>query len=99
MGEKCAVGRLFSLGHWDYFPRYNSHSNYIINLDQQFYVFNLYNKYIEKFEDTKGVIRSCKSTDNTMSKRKRSKRQTMIYKNITQKTRDRARVNSIAPEG
>ena len=79
MGEKHAVGSI-----WDYFPRYNSHSNYI-NLDQQFYVFNLYNKYIEKFEDTKGVIRSCKSTDNTMPKRKRSKRQTMIYKTLHRK--------------
>jgi hypothetical protein len=38
----------------------------------------------EKFEDTKGgmVIRSCRSTDNTMAKIKRTKAQTMIHKTL-----------------
>jgi hypothetical protein len=36
----------------------------------------------EEFEDTKGVIRVCKSkrTDNKMTKRKRMKGQPMMYK-------------------
>jgi len=37
----------------------------------------------EEFEDTKGVIRICKSKKNTMAKRKRTKGQTTIYKTYT----------------
>jgi hypothetical protein len=35
----------------------------------------------EEFEDTKGVIRICKSK-NTMAKRKRTNGQTTIYKTL-----------------
>jgi hypothetical protein len=39
----------------------------------------------EKFEDTKGVIRTCKRrTDSTMIKRKKTKGQTRIYKTTKQ---------------
>jgi hypothetical protein len=41
----------------------------------------------EEFEDTKGVIRVCKSkrTDNKMTKRKRMKGQPMMYKILHRK--------------
>ena len=47
----------------------------------------------EKFEDTKGVIRSRNSKDrqhNTMVERKKDKRTNNDLQNITQKTKDRA---------
>jgi hypothetical protein len=45
-----------------------------------------------KLEDTKGVIRSRepKKGRQCNGQKKRTKRQTMIYKNITQKNKDRA---------
>jgi hypothetical protein len=51
----------------------------------------------EKFEDTKGVIRSCKSKDRQYNgaKRKKTKGQTTIYKTLHRKLR----VNSGALEG
>ncbi len=39
----------------------------------------------EKFEDIKGVIRSCQWTDNTIAKRKRTNND---LQNTTQKTKD-----------
>jgi hypothetical protein len=59
----------------------NVNLKYIYEINQvkaNFYVLNLYVVYhtpIEKFEDTKRVIRGHQSnkTDNTMAKRKRSK--------------------------
>ena len=59
----------------------------------------------EKFEDTKGLSRSLKS-DNTMVKRKTTKRQTMIYKTLHRKLtierhepRKKTGVNSGASKG
>jgi hypothetical protein len=44
------------------------------------------NNVEDKFDDTKGVIRLHKSKkDNTMTKRKRAKGQTMIYKTLHRK--------------
>jgi hypothetical protein len=37
----------------------------------------------EEFEDTKGVIRIRRRTDNTIAKRKSTKGQTTIYKTYT----------------
>ena len=39
----------------------------------------------EEFEDTKGAIRICKKTDNTITKRKRTNND---LQNITHKTKD-----------
>jgi len=44
----------------------------------------------EGFEDSKGIIRICKSKkdlDNTMAKGKRTKRQTTVYKTLHRKDR------------
>ena len=42
--------------------------------------YNWKNKFEEKFKDTKRVFRIRRWTDNTMTKRKMTKEQTMIYK-------------------
>ena len=65
---------------------------YIYEINQvkaNFYVLSLYVVYHtpkEKFEDTKGVIRSHQSnkTDNTMTKRKRSKDKQWSTKHFTE---------------
>jgi len=44
----------------------------------------------EKLEDTKGVIRSHKSKGRQYNDQKRTNGQTMVYINITKKTKDRA---------
>jgi hypothetical protein len=57
-------------------------------------VFRLVNELQEKFEDTKGVIKNQKSkkvykkSDNTMAKRNRAKRQTMVDKILNKQNID-----------
>ena len=47
------------------------------------------NMMLQKFEDTKGVIWSCKlKTDNTMATRKKDKRTNNDLQNTTQKTKE-----------
>jgi hypothetical protein len=47
------------------------------------------NMMLQKFEDTKGVIWSCKlKTDNTMATRKKGKRTNNDLQNTTQKTKE-----------
>jgi hypothetical protein len=61
----------------------------------------------EKFEDTKGIIRICKSKDRQHNgQKKKDERTNNDLQNITQKTKDRVTqtplkhgVNSGAPEG
>ena len=47
--------------------------------------------YLEEFEDTKGVIRICKSKKNRQhnGQKKKDKRTKNVLQNITHKTKDR----------
>ena len=87
-GSPCFSSLVFSVVHFVFCL---SLSLYFI----YYFLVVFFLPYPERFEDTKGLIRICKwilililcgrRTDNTMAKRKRTKRQTPIYQTLHRK--------------